>query len=237
MNFLYIHGNFHQLYELPLYLPSISVNFLCLRQTFCQFPSTFSATAGTSVDFCQLTLPSPFSILLVVHETFRQHPSTFCAFAGNSINFMCFRCTFLQYLSTFCASARPSVCFRRLSVQPREPLSTSVNFPCICGTFCQIPSTIHASTRPSVNFLFVCWTFRHLSMYLRLLQSTLRASAGPPSSSINFRAPADHFVNFLCFQGPSVQFCQHSVPPRNHPLISVKFLYLCRIFCLLPSTF
>ena len=125
MTFLCVHGTFFKLAAQPqdlCQLPSTlrastgpSINFLCIRGTVCQLPSTFCVCGTLKKRFMQ---PRLFHQLSVQS---RDLPSAFHASMGPSINFPYVRGTFHELPSTFRASEGPSV-----------------SFPCVHGTFHQL---------------------------------------------------------------------------------------------------
>ena len=170
--------------------------------------STFRASVGHSVNFCQLS----------VHP--QDHVSNFRVSVGHSVNFSFFCDTFRQVWSTLRVSAVPTVnfCqhFVRLWDLPKQSVrlldlpSTSVNYLCGLGTLCQLSvhlrdlrSTFCASAGSSINFQCGLGTFRQHFCDRGTFcqpQSTFNASVGP-------------LVNFLCGCGT---FRQHSLWLEDH---------------------
>ena len=153
--------NFHQLPSTFRAALGHSFNFPCCRGTFRQFLSPFRAagdfpttsvnypfgpsvnfrvTTRSSVNFCQL------------YVWLQDLLSTVSAATGPSINHLCGSGTIRQLSvlpmvlpSTFHAAAGPAVNFHQLSMQPREPVSTS-RAPWF------LPSTFRPTVGPFVNF-------------------------------------------------------------------------------------
>ena len=180
MNFLCIRKTFLKLSTLPKDFPSTcrvsvgtSVNFLhAFCRTFSQLQLTFRASVETSFNFCQLSmllpdLPTTFLVAVAPFVNISQ-----ISVRPRDIPQISLRSGDLP--STFPLATDPPsasiifTCghetFHKISLQPRDLLSTSVNFPCIRGTFRHlvvrpqdILSTFRASVGPSVNFhqLFV----------------------------------------------------------------------------------
>ena len=119
-------GNVRQISVRPVDLPSSFINFPCSHGTFCQILSTYHGIEELSSTF--LNFPS-------AHRSFRQISMRLQSIVATYISNSCRQKNFLQLLSNFCAATRPSVNFRKLSVQRRGLLSSSVNFPYYLANF------------------------------------------------------------------------------------------------------
>ena len=156
----------------PLNLSQVFAQLLDLLLTFC-------ASAGTSVNFSQISmrprtflqlsmLPWDFRLLreFFVHpRIFRKHSMCPLDLPSSFVNFPCIRRTFCHLLSAFCVVVGPFVnlpcirmTIRQHSVHQRELPSSSLNFPCVRGTCQQFGhlqdplSNFHVTTRPTLNF-------------------------------------------------------------------------------------
>ena len=225
INFLFATRPFINLRQLPvrpLVLTGPSVNFKCLRMIFRQIPSTFSASARPSCNFCQLSVQ-----LWDISSKFDNFPCGCETLCQLLVRPRCLGQLFVQqkdHLSNFYVAAGPSVNFHELSVQPQDLLSISVNSLCACGTFHQLPSTVRAVVRHSVIYLLLSLRSRNL-----------------PLTSVNFLCFLGTFrpfsVNFHASAGQSINFCQHSVPPLDLPSTSDNDLYVRTKFHQHQTTF
>ena len=112
-----------------------------------------------------------------------------------------------------------------------------MNIPCVCGTFHQLPSTFHSCTGHSVIIPCDRWTFHPISLTsVKImcqwdLLKTFRVATGP---SVNFRQPSvrprDNLLTICVSAGTSVNFVNFLCGHRNFHKLSVKP-------CDLPTTF
>ena len=135
----------------------------------------------------------------------------------------CGRESFRKLPSTFLSARRSSVNIRLLSMWPGDFPSTYINFTCHGEAFHQLSSTLQTVGRPSVNF-------RQLKMQPG---EHPRASVSFPCVQENFCQLSSYFCaswrlfinnrKLSVFAGrPSINFCQHSVVPRDFPWTSVN---------------
>ena len=212
-----------------------SVNFPCIHETFCQLPSTLSASTGPCVKFsCQWDIQSTLRPFVVPSVKFGLLSVYVRYLLSTSVNILC-------------------VC------------GTSQNILCSCWTFYQLQSTIRAALGPFVNFLCIRQTFsqlsgrprdfHQLSVQPRDLPSTFCMIVGPSVNLSqlsmplwglwsNFRVAAGLSVSIPCGQRTILQLF---LRPRDSLSTSVNFLRIrgtlrqfsciCGTVHKLPSTF
>ena len=208
VNLLYIRGTTHQLSVYQRYLSSTSVNFPWGRWNF--------------------------------HQVFVRQQDL----KSSSVNIPCSR-RLLSTCVNFLCGCRT---YRQLTVQPRDHSPTfhasegpSINFPYVCwcsNNFRQL--SVHPKDYPS-NF---CVSTEHCVIF----SNHYVRPQGLPSTSVNFctflapsvNIPCDHgsiyqlSSTLRASTGPSVNFCQLSLSPRDIPSTSVKFPWFweINIFCI-----
>ena len=194
---------------------------MCIRGTFRQLPSTFRASVGTPINFCQISAHLRVLSSTVCAEAgpsvnIRQLSvcppdlrSTFRAASGHSVNFRQLFVRQWDLPSNFCVSTEPSINICQLfvcpwdlpnsSVRPLDRLSTSFNFPCGRGIFHQLsvqswdhPSAFRTSVVPSVNFPYLRGTFRQVRQLFVRLRNYTSILRASAECSVNFRQLSVH---------------------------------------------
>ena len=197
--------NFCQL-SMPLsHLLSTSVKFPCIRENFCQLPSTFVQP----IDLLSTSINFPCGPQII-----RLFPSTFCATRRHSVNFHPLSTRTGNLLSTSVKFSSIQETFHQLPSTFLLPvdLSNSVKFLCIRETFCQF------SCRWETFY-----QFRQISVWPGDLLSTFLATDRPSINLRQLSVPSGDLlstsIKFPCDQEtfrqlPSI-FCATERPSVN----------------------